>query len=104
MDSWYKIEFSRNDVIAGKHMTLLQEVRGIFSVNGCPKDAAMFTNSDHSFPAYFFFSPGAVRIAKAPIARYAGVSCEAPLVSAVSLSLGDSSLTEIPFAAPPNSN
>lgn len=104
MDSWYKVSLSQEDLIAGKHLVLLQEVRALFMAYRDHKDAAVFTNTNPSFSAYYFFSPEAARIAKSVVERYAGMPCDAPSATEMALSLGNSNTDEIPFANARKSN
>ncbi len=66
-----------------------------------PKDAAMFSNREPSFPTCFFFSPGAARIAKKVIDDYAGTECAAPSRDELTLFAGTAASFDpdnIPFA------
>jgi hypothetical protein len=99
VDTWYKVTISKQEIIEGKHLSLLQEFHALQMANHATKDAAMFTNPGHDFPRYYFFSPGAVRIAQKLINTYGGVSCNAPLATDVNLTSGDTlQLKNIPFA------
>jgi hypothetical protein len=96
--SWYQVALSDQDVIAGKGLELQDLFSVLFLSKGGPKDAAMFC-SRSSQENNFYFTPGAVNIAKELIARYRGVECPAPLGSALSLLVADAMWEE--FLLPP---
>jgi hypothetical protein len=95
---WYKVAMSNDDVMSMKHMSLQMEFADLWDTNRHPRDAAMF--DEHSGIKHeFYFSPGAVRIAKALISRYRGLECPPPQASDVVLLVGDQSLALIPFSS-----
>ena len=104
MDSWYKVELSREDIIAGKHLALMQEARALFMAYRDPNEAAIFTNTAPSIPVYYFFSPEAARLANSVVKRYAGVPCDPPSADERALSVGNTPTIGIPFADPRKSN
>jgi hypothetical protein len=99
MESWYKATLSQDEVARSKNSSLLSAFTKIFLSNRCPKDAAMLSNPDPPyFPAIFYFSPGAVTIAKDLIKSYSGVECDAPSRKGLTLLVGTSDLSGIPFS------
>ena len=87
MTSWYRVTLSDNDVVVRKHIELQQAFENVFLANGWPKEAAMFSNVD-SLAHHFYFSPGAVRIAKDLIVRCGGSECPAPVQSDLAMLVG----------------
>jgi hypothetical protein len=99
MNTWYKVTLSKQDIIEGKHISLVLESHRLYMANRAPKDFAVFTNDWHDFPIEYFFSPEAALISTKLIASYGGVECAAPLASDVLRSVGDMRhLDKIPFA------
>jgi hypothetical protein len=95
--SWYKVTFSVDEMASGRHHGLCNGFSALFIAAGAPKNAGMFADADVMTNAYYF-SPGAIAIAKPLIAIYAGVECEAPSKSAIkSVVLRDDG-GDIPFA------
>lgn len=95
MDKWYKVTISRQDVAGMKHMALQTAFEKLFTANGGPQDAAMFTRSEAKFPFEFFFSPGAAYISKALLAKFSAVVCDAPKASSLSLLVGASDASKL---------
>ncbi len=87
MTSWYRVTLSDNDVVVRKHMELQQAFETVFLANGWPKEAAMFANID-TLSHHFYFSPGAVRIAKELITAYSGTECSPPSVLDLAMLVG----------------
>lgn len=87
MTSWYRVTLSDKDVVVRKHMELQKAFENSFLANGWPKEAAMFANVD-TLSHHFYFSPGAVQIAKDLIVRYAGTECPPPAMPDLVLLVG----------------
>ena len=87
MASWYRVTLSDKDVVVRKHMELQKAFENVFLAHGWPKDAAMFSNVD-TLSHHFYFSPGAVEIAKNLIVHYSGTECAAPAMSDLVMLVG----------------
>jgi len=87
MASWYRVTLSDKDVVVRKHMELQKAFENAFLARGWPKEAAMFANID-TLSHHFYFSPGAVRIAKDLIVHYAGTECPSPAMLDLVLLVG----------------
>lgn len=77
---WYKVTLSANDLIFGRGLILQDEFRALYvRSGGSRKDAVMLTAANH-IPSGnpYYFSPGAVRIARSVILRWGGKECPAP--------------------------
>ena len=98
MESWYVVTLSQTDVSAMKNMSLQMSFQLLFMANHAPKNAGMFTDIETRFPAAFYFSPGAVRIAETLIGSYSGKPCEAPKKSELSILVANADLSRIPFS------
>jgi hypothetical protein len=94
--SWYKVTLLPKDVgIGGKAKVLQDRFEALFMASSAPKDVAMFTNHDEDFAGYFYyFSPGAVTIAKDLIESYSGITCAPPVRDEVNLLVGHSGARE----------
>ena len=99
--SWYKVEFTPQEVVDGKALQMFEAFSEIFLRLGGPKDAGLFSEgmSSTSVKNEHYFSPGAVRIAHALIALYNGVPCKTPKRSEVAFLVTDASASAIPFAS-----
>jgi hypothetical protein len=95
---WYRVTLSNSDVVARKHMELQKAFETLFLANQWPRQAAMFANVD-TLAHHFYFSPGAVEIARELIARYAGTECAKPEVSDLVLLVGNPGWKEAIFPA-----
>ena len=97
---WYKVTLSREQIVAGEHMRMVEACRPFFMQHR-RRGAAVFTKFLPEFPTSYFFSPAAVLIAKKVIDDYAGTECPAPMRDELALTFGDAgalSSPEIPFA------
>ena len=83
MENWYKVTLPVNEAgPGGKMMRLQDEFREIFLHSGPERDAALFTDKNEDFTEhYFYFSPGAARIALQLIVQYGGVECSHPTMT-----------------------
>jgi len=71
-------------------MSLQRAFGDLFMASRGPKDAAMFTGDDIAADEYsYYFSPGAVRFAKAVITSYGGIPCPTPGRENMILLVGD---------------
>jgi hypothetical protein len=98
MESWYVVTLSQTDVSAMRNMSLQMSFQLLFMANHAPKNAGMFTDLETRFPAAFYFSPGAVRIAEILIASYSGKPCQAPKQSELCILVANTDLSRIPFS------
>ena len=96
--SWFKVEMSKQDVAAGKAINLQEEFTKVFDRSGAPTKAGMFNSLDVKTNEYFF-SPGAVEIAKPLIERFGGRSCDAPKKSTLASIVTNCDAMVVPFAA-----
>ena len=94
--AWYRVTLSNSDVVARRHMELQRAFETLFLANQWPKQAAMFANVD-TLAHHFYFSPGAVEIARELIAGYAGTECAQPEVSDLVLLVGNPGWREVIF-------
>jgi hypothetical protein len=98
MSEWYKVTLTQQEIAGLKNLTLQNAFQAIFMGNGGrPKDAAMFTHIETTFPADFFFSPSAVNIAKNLIGQYSGTPCPKPNNDELSLLVGTSESRQLLF-------
>lgn len=88
--SWYKVTFGPKDLnLGGKARSLRRLFEQVFIAKHAPRDAAMFTNCDDNVEIYcYYFSPGAVAIAKRLIENHDGVTCLPPKRNEVALVVG----------------
>jgi hypothetical protein len=89
--SWYKVTLPMKECgITGKGKELQDAFGTLVIANAAPIDAAMFSQQSKDFESvFYYFSPGAIRIAGTLIESYNPVACEAPLQGTVSLAVGD---------------
>jgi hypothetical protein len=97
-ERWHKILLSRDRIMREDHIRLQSAFQEIFLAHRGPKDAGMFTNTRIEFPATYYLSPGAVRIAKQLAGRYSATECDAPKRSDLTILVARTDLAEIPFA------
>ncbi len=92
-EAWYKVTLPFAEAgIAGKAMALQNAFGELLIASGGVRDAAMFSNRDENYEwCFYYFSPGAVRLAKPLIDAYGGVTCPAPKRGTVDLQAGDAS-------------
>jgi hypothetical protein len=105
MGTWYKVMFPASETgVGGKAVSMQDVFEKLFITNAAPADAAVFTNHDESFDNhYYYFSPGAARIAYGLIQAYSGNECSAPLRGEVNLVVGHSQAPELLLRGPDNS-
>jgi hypothetical protein len=85
--SWYEV--------AVKDWAIRDEFARVWMASGGPKDAALFMAHDfRAKTTYFYFSPGAVRIAFQLIVIHGGTECPRPDVEHLVLAVGDQAATE----------
>ena len=78
--SWYKVALSADDLIFGRGPILKDEFMALYiRSRGSRKDAVMLTPGSY-IPSgtLYYFSPGAVRIARNVILRWGGKECTGP--------------------------
>jgi hypothetical protein len=94
--SWYKVTLPLKDCgINGRGRELQDAFMAIFMTYAGPLDAAMFSERSEDFEeVFFYFSPGAARIATTLIESYKAVPCPAPLRENVALAAGDADALE----------
>jgi hypothetical protein len=101
MSSWYKATFSKGEH-ASKGGQLQTAFERLFLDAFAPRDAAMFTTEGPETPDRrpysYFFSPGAVHVARTLIEAYGGRPCDAPPRKGLTLLVGHDDSEEIPFA------
>src|SRR6478609_7691352 len=78
---WYRVTMPASDCTThGKARTMQDAFYALFAMNGYPHKAALFVSRDNRFQNYhFYFSPGAVEIARALIEGYSAEPCLAPV-------------------------
>ncbi len=105
MGNWYKVTLAFADCgIGGKGQALQDAFAALFVANGGPVNAALFTNHDEDFQScFYYFSSGAVQIAKHLIAQHAGVPCSAPTKDRVILVVGHAGIADTLLPALDNS-
>jgi hypothetical protein len=94
---WYRVTLSNSDVVARRHMELQKAFERLFLAHQWPSQAAMFASVD-TLAHHFYFSPGAVGIARDLIARYAGTECVRPEASDLVLLVGNPGWKEAIFS------
>jgi hypothetical protein len=79
---WYKVTLPAAE--CGTQAQILQnDFETLFTINGSPNGAALFTNHDEKDEnQLFYFSPAAVPIARGLIQHFAGQPCPPPLADA----------------------
>ena len=101
MESWYAITFSRDDILAHKHITVQREFERLFMLSRAGKDAAMFSNVDPTEDTRYYLSPKATRFSMDLIKGWSGQPCEPPNPADLVLLVGHSDAwsTVFPSAA-----
>jgi hypothetical protein len=81
--AWYKVTLSSDDLIFGRGLILQEEFTALYTRSrGSRKKAVMLTAANHVPSGNpYYFSPGAVRIARSVILRWGGKECPAPTSS-----------------------
>jgi hypothetical protein len=102
MDSWYKITFPYAECgVGGKGQRLQDAFTAILIAHGGkPWTAALFSQRSEDFEQmFYYFSPGAMQIARVLIESYKPVPCNQPprpaIENHVSLSVGDARVFEL---------
>lgn len=86
--SWFRIQLTNDQVVAGEHMKIQDEFSAAWTAALAPKRAAMF-GADHPAEDYFlYFSPEAASLAAALIQSRGGTSCQPPPQAGTSLLVG----------------
>ena len=80
MSGWYRVTLPYSEAgMAGKGRLLQDAFEVSFMSDHAPADAALFTRRSDDFEnVFYYFTPGAVRIAKGMIDSLRGVACSAP--------------------------
>ena len=87
MDSWYEV--------AAKDWAVQNEFVLLFAEQRRPAGCAIFAEYDRGDEfIFFYFSPGAARMAISLLRRYDGTQCAPPDLSRAWLVAGDQSVTE----------
>jgi hypothetical protein len=75
---WYRVSIAAAE--CGTKAAILQnDFETLYSINGAPNGAALFrSEKQESENSIFYFSPGAVAIARGLIQHFSGEPCEAP--------------------------
>jgi hypothetical protein len=96
MSSWYKVTVKYEETTPRGSGRSLQEIfEELFIGTGAPRDVALFGDRSDDFNYYFYyFSPGAHRIAAELIERYRGVTCQMPSGERLALLAGHASARE----------
>jgi hypothetical protein len=91
MSSWYKVTVKYEDTTPQSAGRSLQDAfLAILVSNGTPRDAALFGDRSDDFEQYFYyFSPGAYRIASKLIDSHRGVPCAKPSGKRLAFLVGD---------------
>ena len=97
MSGWYKITLSNAEFAAGKGVELQNAFTDVFLGLAGPDEAGMFACRQIGKHDYFF-SPGAVRIAKPIIDLYAGVECATPKLSELTSLIATVGAAKVHFA------
>ena len=82
--SWYRITFTRDDIVAGKERGLLDELRLVMTRRGAelPDDFGVLSTPFVDEPGTWvevYFPPDAAQVFDETMARYGAVECEKPL-------------------------
>ena len=94
---WYRVAFSVAEASSGRAIELQDKFSAVFLAFAAPADAAMFKSRD-VMENFYYFSPGAARIAMPLIAAYAGVECLAPTRSALYSLVVSGDASAVPFS------
>jgi hypothetical protein len=103
MEYWHKITLPYADSgVAGKGQRLKEAFMSrLMASGGQPKDAAMFWQQSEDFKEmFYYFSPGAMRVARLLIEGHGAVPCPAPLRGTVNLAAGDAAAFELLWPSP----
>jgi len=77
--SWYRVSLSAAEC-GTKAAILRNDFETLYTINGTPNGAALFTSRDEeSRTSHFYFSPGAVAIARGLIQHFSGEACSRPI-------------------------
>jgi hypothetical protein len=84
---WYRVTVPAAQ--CGTQAQILQnDFETLFTINGAPNGAALFTSHDAQCQnQFFYFSPGAVAIARGLIQHFAGQPCPPPVSDSENLKL-----------------
>lgn len=79
---WYKVRLPATE--HGPQAKILEnDFETLFNINSTPNGAALFSSHDEEGQEHvFYFSPGAVAIARGLIKHFAGEPCEVPVADA----------------------
>lgn len=70
---WFKVTLSAGECGTGGR-ALQNDFETLFTINGAPKEAALFGSKDVEH-CFFYFSPGAVAIGRGLIQHFGGIPC-----------------------------
>jgi len=94
---WYSITLPDEQTGNDRHTILRDAFAHLFTRLGVPPEVGMFAHSVNGKEAYYF-SPGAVQIARPLLIAYGAVECEPPQREELSLVFGHSECDNLPFA------
>jgi hypothetical protein len=79
---WYRVTLPAAE--CGTKAAILQnDFETLYKLNGAPNGAALFTSrEEESKTSHFYFSPGAVAIARGLIQHFSGEACSPPMADA----------------------
>ena len=91
MEDWYKIRFPFSQLgLHGKAMKLQTAYKRIFIASGGPPDAFVLASHEPALADHwYYFSPGAMRIAGHLIRTYGATTCPQPELHRLKLLVGD---------------
>jgi hypothetical protein len=92
--SWYKVEFSPEEIVQGNASKLQEVFQNLFIGLGGPKDMGMFTELGSNV---YFFSTGTATIGAILKRGYAAVECSPPKRSGLSMLVVNFSGRHVPF-------
>lgn len=97
MESWYRMELSADEIIAGKEFQLVNEFVKIRMKNRLPRAFILGDTAKDASGFTFYFSPAFVQIAKGEIVKWGGIPCEVPYPKGMSLIVGSDKAVRATF-------
>ena len=91
METWYTARYPLSQTgVLGEAAKMQTEYTQIFVLSGSPKDALVLADLEpHDNYHHYYFSPGAMRIARQLILDHGGVPCSRPERKTIKLVVGD---------------
>ena len=75
---WYKISFSRDDLLQGRLEAVKEAVKQQLLSAGFPSKAALFQTQSTPLGVELYFSPEAAALVEPVITQWRGISCRQP--------------------------